>query len=189
MSIPSTAFASLVDLALFSPAEPPSQEAMGLLCKMTQPFVREFVDNAALERAGYAARPPCDPCYPNGCTARADLARMYAANAALCHLKTMCEPSAQRVHGAPRVTLGQILPFLSWMCEAPGVFQDLRERGLLETLADMLRSSDADKWFNAVGAVGVLAARHDSARGPLRALGAIRPLTQKLQVGPGLGFG
>jgi hypothetical protein len=161
---------------------------MRLLCHITSNIYGEFVHHMALE-TDYDSAHPCDPCDLDGRTACADLARMGAANAALAHLEYLSAASARRTRGpdpaeGPRVTRGPISRFVSWICEAPGVFRDLRERGLLENLVDMLHSSDGDERVNAGFAVGVLAIRHDSARGPLRALWAIRPLTQKLQVGP-----
>ncbi len=184
----------MVKVALLSPAEPASQEAMGLLCHITSNLYGEFMEKTAMENLGYhAARRPYDPGELDGSAACAKLARMGAANAGLAHLKHLSRPGARRNRCGrgrgpedPRVMRGDISKFVCWICEAPRVFREMRERGLLEALVDMLRSRDGDERTDAVHAVGVLAMRHEAAREPLRALGAIRPLVAKLQVCQGM---
>jgi hypothetical protein len=129
-------------------------------------------------------------CALDGSALCAKLTQVGAANAALAHLKHLSRPAALRARGRhpeeQRVTRGAISRFVCWICEGPGVFRDMCQRGLLQILVNMLSSSDGDERTAAVFAVGVLAMRHDAARAPLRALGAIRALGAKLQVCQGM---
>jgi hypothetical protein len=201
LPFPVAGLASVVEVAQLSPAEPASQEAMSLLANITNKVYGKFMSDMAWGKEGYHSARPRGPSALGASELCARLTQMRAANAALAHLKHLSRPAAVRTRGRgseePRVSRAYISRFASWICEGPGVFQDMHEHGLLEILMDMLRSSDGDERAAAVFALGALAMRHDAARGPLRALGAIRPLTQKLQVGTmglsvsgsGLGFG
>jgi hypothetical protein len=190
MTFPVAGLASVVDIALLSPAELASQEAMSLLGHITNIAYGKFMSDVAMGNKYYHSRRPRDPCALSGSALCARLTQMGAANAALAHLKHLSRPAAVRPRGRGleelRMSREGISRFMTWLCEGPGVFRDMRERGLLEILMDMLRSSDGDERTAAVFALGALAMRHDAARGPLRALGAIRPLTQKFQVRLGL---
>ncbi len=200
---PGDLLSGIVEAARLPAAEPASHEAMRLLCLITQQFsAASYPDRTSgkhEQRRGSAADPSASSSNgvgPAGCDTgsgvsnaslvRAHLARLGAAEVAFAHLQHFPQSVAPGgSHDAPRLTRGFIARFLCWVCKAPEVFQDLQDRGLLESLDHLLRSSEGDERAHTVLAVARLITRHTEAAACLRMLGAVTPLVEVLKVCPG----
>jgi hypothetical protein len=201
LGIPGVQLRAVVDAARLPPAEPASHEAMRLLCLIGQDFsAASYPDSTASkreQRRGSAADPSASssngveydagPHGSGGEIVRAVLAELGAAMVAFAHLQHFPQSLARGgSHDAPRLTRGFVARFLCWVCKEPEVFRDLRDRGLLESLVDILRSSKGDERADSALAVATLITRHLAAAVPLRALGAITPLVEHVKVRPDL---
>ncbi len=197
LGIPGDNLSAVVDAARLPPAEPASHEAMRLLCLITQDFsAASYSDRPGSkreQRRGSAADPSASssngagydagPCGSSGELVRAVLARLGVATVAFAHLQHFPQslpPGDSR--DAPRLTRGYIARFLCWVCMPPHLFRGLQDRGLLESLVDLLRCSEGDERADTALAVATLITRHAAAAGPLRRLGAITPLVEYLKV-------
>jgi hypothetical protein len=203
--IPAWTFEALVNVARLPAAEPASHEAMRLLCLIAQAYYGMDQLNVAGIKTMRFRGSPADPSDSRsmiqgpgddaeshmrefvGSNVCATLARLGAATAALAHLQRFRQAPGIGVRcEAPRLTSGAVARFVSWVCAAPRVFLDLRDRGLLEVLVDVLRSSKGGERTDAGLAVTTLMFCRDAARAPLRSLGAITPMTKQLTVCLGL---
>jgi hypothetical protein len=176
-----------VDVARLPPSEPASHEAMRLLCLITQDcygvYNRDLSGGKHERSAGSGAGSDKSP----GSVVRGVAAGLGAASVGLAHLKGFRRSHAPLSrHDAPRLSRGIIAGFVCWVCDAPGVFPELQERGLLKVLGNLLRSTEGNDRREVGVAVATLIFQHDAARAPLRALGAIPPLTEQLKVRSGL---
>ncbi len=197
-TIPDSGLESVVNVARLTPAEPASNEGMRLLVIITQDYLTYKVDLPGISREGAAG--PADspsaggtavtdassnpsPSGPDGSIIGDTLAQLGAATAALAHIKVPQSGTGK----AARLSRGVTARFVSWICNVvPEVFSDLRDRGLLEVLTDLLLSSQEYERVDVEIAVAGLVIHLDEARIPLRALHAISLLTEKLKVRPGL---
>jgi hypothetical protein len=178
---------SVVNVARLPPAEPASHAAMRLLCLITGahygPNNVDFSGGMHERTAGSDTGSGESP----ESIFKESLAGLGAASVALAHVKGFRHSRGpESRHGAPRLTRGILAGFVCWLCDAPGVFPDMQERGLLEVLVELVRSSKGQERKDAAVAVATLVPWHDAARTPLRALGAIPLLTEQLKVCPGL---
>jgi hypothetical protein len=137
----------------------------------------------AVEDAANNSKPPAS----DGSAVGVGLAGLGAATVAFAHL-TSTELPAPRANGkTSRLTRGMTARFLGWICKVvPEVFEDLRDRGLLQVLVDLLRSSTDAERPDVEAAVAGLAIQIPQTCSPLRALRAITPLTENLKVCPEL---
>ncbi len=191
-----------MDLARLPPAEPASTEAMRLLCIATRDYyyyldlpgitIEQALLSADCSRAGQGtakedAGDGSDLPGSHGAVIGGELARLGAGMVALAHLKVPEPPSPVGISEARLSTRGFSARFVGWICNvAPEVFPDLRDRGLLEALIQLLLSSTEAERPDVEIAVAILAIQVDETRIPLRALRAITPLTEKLKVRPGV---
>jgi hypothetical protein len=198
-----------VDAARLPAAEPASHEAMRLLCLIAQDHsgtshpdrtcLRHERTHGRERRPGSAgnsrvsgsrgvggAANDAGSGGSDGSLVRAVMAGLGAASVAFAHLQDFPQSVTQGgSHDAPRLTRGSIARFLCWVCKAPDLFRHLQNRGLLECLVDLLRSSKGDERADTAVAVATVISRHDAARAPLRRLGAITPLVEHVEVCPG----
>ncbi len=184
-----------MDIARLPPAERGSDGAMRLLCIITRDYcawhaldlpsvsseVASVSGDAADADNGMAMKDTginAEYQEPRGPVVGKILATLGAATVALAHLQFPQPPGG--VDEASRFSRGAIARFVCWICKAaPEVFPDLRDRGLLETLVELLRSCREDERADVEIAVAALAIHLDAARIPLRALGAVNPLITK----------
>ncbi len=174
-----------MNVARLPPSEPASHEAMILLCLITQDYYGPNNIDLSGGRHERAAGLDAGSAESPGSVVRGLLAGQGAATVALAHLKSFPGLRApESGHDAPCLTPGTVAGFVCWVCDAPGVFPEVQERGLLDVLVKLLRSSDLFERKDVGVAVASLVFRHDAACTPLRALGAIPPLTELLKVRP-----
>ncbi len=200
-SFPDWKLESVLDLARLPPAEPGSNEAMRLLCVLTRGHWANCnlgFPGVSIEQASLCTDSPGasnatvmedarDDSEPPGSVIGGELARAGAATVALAHLKSAKHPDAGGVGKPWQITRGVFARFVTWICKvAPEVFPDLQERGLLEVLVDILRSSARAERPDLGITVAGLAIQFDEARIPLQALGAITALGETLKVCPAL---
>jgi hypothetical protein len=179
---------SVVNLARLPPAEPASHAAMRFLCVFSDGYygARDTDLSGRMHERIAGSDAGSDDESP-GSVVRESLAGLGAATVALAHLKGFAASRApESSHETQRLTRGLIAGFVCWVCDAPGVFRDMQDRGLLDVLVKLLCSSKLSERKYVSVAVARLLIRHDAAHNPLRSLGAIPLLTEQLKVRPGL---
>jgi hypothetical protein len=194
--IPVSQLGPIVEIALTSPAEHASQEAMRLLCLLAQGCLDDRVststgvkDEQPATSANAADDDNAAPMANGGQSAahvsaereiRAELVGQGAVKAALHHYRSFPQPPAPGgVHKPSGITREEVARFLCWLCEDRKIYAQLSDTGALEVLVDLLRGGQGHEKRAATMTVVWLT---PVAYAQLRTLGAVTALAQQVQV-------